>query len=742
MKLKKIKSNGHVWHFVQTGGLMQLQIRSIDDVLNLDSLDPKLWVALSCPVTGLEFSEETLKTLDLDNNGRVRVPEILAASAYIKKYFKHPEVIMTEGDSIPLDSLGDEPFECGHSPAESARSILNILGKNDANEITLKDVQVNDKLFSPAVYNGDKVLPAEAVKDETASKVVSDIINATGGADDISGAKGITRDQFKAFFDDLRGMHDWREAAQKNAPEIFFLDFRTDSAAQAFIAVKDKINEFFLRCSVDAYSSDLSSNLHAKDLESLSGGLDTEKLALLPLAEVNEKKILPLKDGVNPEWTEKMNVFASDVVSSIFGEGKNSLTEDEWRGIEKKFNPYMSWFGAKPSNSASSLTFERVDEILSSDAEQIIDHALSEEEKHPPIALATCDLKKMILLRRDFVRLLKNYVSFEEFYDPDKAAVFQCGTLYLDGHSCDLCFKVTDAAKHGAMSPLSQCYLLYCDCVKKNSGEKMQIAAMVSAGGRDNLIVGRNGLFYDTDGNDWDATITKIVENPISIKEAFWSPYKKVAKLIQEKVSKAASEAEGKVSAKMSSAVEKPTEAATNAAANSKKIDVGTIAAISVAFTGIATVVGGLLQAFFGLGAWIPLGVVGIILLISLPSMFIAWMKLRQRNIAPILDASGWAINGNVKINIKLGSAMTHTAVRPKDSTLDPFDPFAQKGFPWKRVIFLVILLALIVTAVVLIVKNPNGMQGVWTDIKAFFAKFSVKAAETVSEVPAAPAAQ
>jgi len=278
--------------------------------------------------------------------------------------------------------------------------------------------------------------------------------------------------------------------------------------------------------------------------------------------------------------------------------------------------------------------------------------------------------------------------------------------------------------------------------VKKNSGEKMQIAAMVSAGGRDNLIVGRNGLFYDTDGNDWDATITKIVENPISIKEAFWSPYKKVAKLIQEKVSKAASEAEGKVSAKMSSAVEKPTEAATNAAANSKKIDVGTIAAISVAFTGIATVVGGLLQAFFGLGAWIPLGVVGIILLISLPSMFIAWMKLRQRNIAPILDASGWAINGNVKINIKLGSAMTHTAVRPKDSTLDPFDPFAQKGFPWKRVIFLVILLALIVTAVVLIVKNPNGMQGVWTDIKAFFAKFSVKAAETVSEVPAAPAAQ
>jgi hypothetical protein len=263
--------------------------------------------------------------------------------------------------------------------------------------------------------------------------------------------------------------------------------------------------------------------------------------------------------------------------------------------------------------------------------------------------------------------------------------------------------------------------------VKQGTGEKMQIAAMVSSGNRDNLIVGRNGLFYDRDGNDWDATVTKIVENPISIREAFWSPYKKVAHLIQDKITKAASDAEGKVSEKMSAAVEKPTEAATNAAASSKKIDVGTIAAISVAFTGIATVVGGLLQAFFGLGAWIPLGIVGLILLISLPSMFIAWTKLRQRNIAPILDASGWAVNGNVRINIKLGSVLSHSAVRPKNSTLDLKDPFAQKRFPVKRVILLLILIALIVLALVLVIKNEHGISGVWNDIKTLIGKFAIK---------------
>ena len=740
MKAKRMNSGSHAWHFVQTGGLMQVDFKSIDDVLNLDKLDQKLWVALACPVSGLEFSDETLQILDMDKDGRVRVPEILAATDYIKKYFKRPEVIMEEGDTIPLDALGDEPFECGHSPSESASSILHILEKDNATEIGFDDISVNDKLFSPTVFNGDKILPAEVIHDETACNVVKEIIDATGGCDDISGVKGINREQFEAFFNDVQAIHDWREMAQKDAPGIFFLNFGTDAAFSAYSEVKDKIDEFFMRCSVDSYSDDLSRKLGERDLESMQDGLDKENLSLLPVASINKEKNLPLKKGINPMWADKIKTFAEQVVSQLFDSDKESLTEIEWKKIKDDFEPYSAWFSAKPDNSASSLSFERVDEILSSDARQIIEHNLAEEEKHPPVALATVDLKKMLLLRRDFLKLLKNYVSFKEFYDPDQLAIFQCGVLYIDGHSCDLCFKVSDAAKHASMSPLSQCYLLYCDCTQKATGKTMQIAAMVSAGRTENLMPGRNGLFYDREGKDWDAVITKIVENPTSIKEAFWSPYKKLARFVQEKVTKMASDAENKVSDKMSATVDHPAEAATNAAAaTSKKIDIGTIAAISVAFTGIATVVGGLMQAFLGLGAWIPLGILGIILLISLPSMFIAWNKLRQRNIAPILDASGWAINGNVKISIKLGNTMTHTASRPKGSTLNPYDPFEQKGFPIKRVIFAVIILVIVVLALVLIIKNPNGIVGVWENIKDFFGKFAVKASEAVeTAVPAA----
>ena len=294
------------------------------------------------------------------------------------------------------------------------------------------------------------------------------------------------------------------------------------------------------------------------------------------------------------------------------------------------------------------------------------------------------------------------------------------------------------------MAPLSQCYLIYCDCNRKTTGEKMSIAAMISAGNRDNLIVGRNGVFYDRDNNDWDATITKIVENPISIKEAFFSPYKKLMRMIQERISKAAADAENKVTAKMTAAVNDPKAAAANAqasaqtAAPKKLFDIGTIAALGVAVSGFATVLGTIIGVITRQWYMPPLFIVGLMLIISLPSMVLAWLKLRQRNIAPILDADGWAVNGNVKINIPLGSFFTHTGVRPNGSKLDSYDPYAQKRFPWKRILLIVVLVAIVVLALVLILKF--GLVGAWEQVKNFFIGIGQKFSTNPVPADAVPA--
>ncbi len=720
----------HVWHFMQSGGLLQLKITSIDDVLNLKELDPKLWVALACPVKGLEYSEETLELLDTDHNGRVRLPEVLQAVTYIRTHLKEPAVIMTEGSSIPLTALGESPFDCGHSPQESARAVLHILGNDSASEISLEDVTASEKLFAPNVINGDGVLPPDVFADEELQAVVKDIIACTGGKDDVSGVKGITREQTTAFFADLRAVRTWRDEAQAAAPSIFFLKDATESAFAAYERVRDKINDYFLRCSLASYNSGMSeaaaAALHAREEELLALSLLSEEaLSSPPLAAPHAEKVLIFDEKLNPVWKAALDEFALRVLEPLLGAGNTTrLTEATWKQITAAFAPYEAWCAARPANTVSAVGFERVDELLASSAEEALFAQFDKEDAHPPLALAAKELKKLLLLRRDFVTLLRNFVSFEDFYamDSKKPAVFQCGTLYIDGRATTLCFRVLDSAKHAALSPLSQCYLLYCDCKRPSENRTMQIAALISAGSRDNLIVGRNGLFYDRDGNDWDCTVTKIVENPISIREAFWMPYKKVSRMIQERVAKRAAESETAVNAKLSQAVEKPGEAAAATAADgAKKFDVGTIAALGVAVSGFTAVIGTVLGILTRQWWMPPVFVVGLILLISLPSMVLAWLKLRERNIAPILDASGWAVNGNVRITIPLGALLTTMRRRPRNSKLNALDPYAEKRFPWVRTVLCLVLLAAVCGGIALLAHCGWNVRSAWAACTALF---------------------
>jgi hypothetical protein len=87
--------------------------------------------------------------------------------------------------------------------------------------------------------------------------------------------------------------------------------------------------------------------------------------------------------------------------------------------------------------------------------------------------------------------------------------------------------------------------------------------------------------------------------------------------------------------------------------------------------------------------------VIGLLLMISGPSMLLAWLKLRRRNLGPILDANGWAINSRARINVSFGAAMTELAAIPKGSQRLLHDPFADKTPPFKLYIAMATLLVL-----------------------------------------------
>ena len=278
-------------------------------------------------------------------------------------------------------------------------------------------------------------------------------------------------------------------------------------------------------------------------------------------------------------------------------------------------------------------------------------------------------LRKLILIHRDFYRLLRNFVTLEDFYDNDQTTVasFEAGTLIIDQRACHLCVRVADLPKHDSQAPLSGMYLLYCNCENKKTGKTMQIVAAMTQGEIKNLSVGKNAVFYDNDGLDYDASVFKIIENPISIRQAFWTPYRKLSKWVEEKINKSASEKDAAVMGDMTSKAEnvKVEGEAPKPAFDIAKF-AGIFAAIGMALGMIGTMLVAVAKGWVTLTWWQQLLVFfGILLLISGPSMIMAWLKLRRRNLAPVLNANGWAVNADAIISVPFGRKLTEQVAFP-----------------------------------------------------------------------------
>lgn len=516
------------WSFANVGGVTRVRIKSAEDVRHLGELDKKMWTVLSCPVNGLEISSDSLRLMDQDGDGQLRLKEVVATADWLCATLRDPQSLFEQSDVIKIENIADEGI----------RVISDKLQKDG--KVALADVQA----------------AIDAIAIET--------------------------------------------------PEMPAAPFEADVIA----AYKAKSPEYA------AY-------------------FEQEKLQKLGLASIPE-------DAPKPGMTEKKFIEMGDQISKW---------ESEVESIKSKVESELA---------AAKAEFE--------------------------------PLRKLLLLHRDFYRLLRNFVTLEDFYDNDEKTVasFLAGTLILDQRACKLCIRVNDLAKHDSQAPLSGMYLLYCNCENKKTGKKLQIVAAMTQGEIKNLSVGKNGIFYDNNGLDYDATVFKIIENPISLRQAFWNPYRKMAKWVEDKINKSAAEKDAKTFDDMTAKV------ATAADPNAEKKSAFDIAKFAGIFAAIGMALGMIGTALVKVGeGWISLTwwqqiivFVCILLIISGPSMIMAWMKLRRRNLAPVLNANGWAINADSIISVPFGLKLT-------EQVRFPFTKNPAKKNPAGK-IFLVILLLII----------------------------------------------
>jgi hypothetical protein len=707
----------HTWKFFRAGGFNQVVIGSGADLLNLDQLDQKLWVALACPATGVEFDKTTLALIDTDKDGRVRASELIAAAKWAGGLMKNPDDLLKGSATLRPSAINDATPE-GKLIANFARQVL---GKTDTAEVMFDEAASAAQTFAAKTFNGDGIVPADSASDEATKAVIADIINCLGADTDASGKPGVSQAKVDQFFVAAAAYSDWWKKAEGDA-SVLPLGLNTEVAAAAVKAVKAKVDDYYARGRLAAFDPRSVNALNCDEKEYAALGAkeltnNHSDIANLPLAQVGATTPLPLTQGINPAWADAIAALQTHAITPLLG-AKTVLTEADWHALVGKLAAFDAWNANKAGGAVEKIGLQRAREILATKAKETLTALIAKDKGEEGNSVAVIGLHRLIHYHRDLAKLCRNFVNFGDFYGRKDKAIFQAGTLYLDQRSCDLCLTVDDAGKHAAMAGMAGTYLAYCDCVRKGSGEKLQIVAAFTGGDSDNLIVGRNGIFYDRKCRDWDATITKIVDNPISIRQAFWSPYKKLVRMIEERAAKQGAEADVAATAQLTAVANSPIAPASPGAPAAQKkpaFDPSVIALISLALGSLAAAFAGILGFLGKFEAWqVPLVVIGIMLVISAPSMAIAWLKLRKRNLGPILDANGWAVNAKARMNVPFGGALTGVAALPPGATFSAADEYAEKPAAWPKLL----LVAFVIWFLWAFLNDSEGRLYRWTDGK------------------------
>ena len=554
--------SNYKWNYVSVGGSTRVKISSGEDIRHLPELDKKLWTVLACPTTGLEIDSESLRLMDTDGNGKLRVTEVQEAAKWLCSVLKNPQTLFRQRAELKLDDIADEAIQAvAKEIVESKKSKVESEGEklDKPDLITLADV--------------DAVLEAIKIDEQPVPEAPIEA--------DVMAAHKAKKEEYTAYY-------------------------------------------------------------------------ELDKLQKIGLAQISEETVKP------------------------------GMTEKKYQEMGAQI---AAWEEAKKA------------------AEEANAKALADAKaKYMP-------LRKLLLLSRDYVLLLHNFVTLQDFYDlSDKLGIFQAGTLMIDQRACHLCLRVTDMAKHDLQAGLSGMFLVYCDCENQTLKQKIQIVAAVTVGEVQNLTVGKNAVFYDRQGREWDATVYKIIDNPISIRQAFWTPYRKFGNWVTELINKRAAEKEQKQFENITTKVDEKSQqmpAATDAQAEkpqpqkAQPFDIakfaGIFAAFGMALGAIGTMLVSVAKGWVVLTWWQQILVIlGLLLLISGPSMLIAFLKLRRRNLAPLLNANGWAVNADAIINVLFGATLTDQAKYP---VLKLKDPFVKEGMPaWQK--WLIAALVVIVLAV------------------------------------------
>jgi hypothetical protein len=575
------------------------------------------------------------------------------------------------------------------------------------------------------VSDAGVVLLKAAEEDEGVAEFMGDILATVGGAEHPSGEPGVGVAQLDRFLAEAKARLDWEAKGEmpegEAATDVMPFGPETPELHGLLSEVRSKIDEYFAQCSVVALDRNLAGRLPPLEgeLEETNFG-DPDAIEGFmknaPLAPPNAEWVLDIEGPVNPYYAQRVRALRDRLLSRMLEDGLKRLRQTDWRRVKDRFDAYEAWRAAKPETPVENLGMDRLGKYLEGPyAEKV--RKLIDRRKETTLQLDNIRLaEKLVLFQACLLDFANNFVSFPHLYDPGSRAMFEMGTLIMDGRRFNMAVGVQSRAEHEAVAKTSDIFVLYIEVAGESGKKPYEVAVPVTSGGRGNLVAGKRGIFQDIEGREWDARVVQIIQNPISLGEAIVAPFKRIGGLITGKIEQLTSAAEKKLdvttqetlsqvgTVEQSGAPQPAPQPQT--ASNRGLMAGGLLAGGGVAIAAVSSALAYISSVVAKHNFWILAGIGGAVLAVLLPSVILAFIKLRSRDLSAILEGSGWAINARMRL----------TQRQSRYFTMSPPYPRGAKGFAilrkWIAWILVLAVIAALVWGVIYLAGRQSGDEG------------------------------
>lgn len=671
--------------FHRHGKTFQLCIETAEDLDHVLELDESLWVATSAPVAAFRCDPKLLTVLDADANGRLSSDEIKAAIRWLSARLADRSQLAACVDCLPLSAINAATPE-GQALLTSARYVLKTLGQESADAITLAQVREFLATVQARPLNGDGIIVPEAAEDAELAGFVNDVLATVQGGKDVSGRNGISEQHVAAFMKAVPAYLEWRRGldipAGESVTALMPLGPETVQLYGLYREHADKVELFFRLCRVLRFDPRSASRVagpeaNLQTLDPVKQELVEAYLQGLPLAPPNVDGKLPLdEDAVNPLYRHWIRALRTQLLPRVLESVPDAISARDWRCVSDCLAAHDAYVKGKQGGAVESLPIEKLQRYQQEPRfGQEVRELIEADKAVAGLLTGIAQVEKLLLLHQHLLRLLNNLVSFPELYRTDDRALFEMGSMVMDGRWFNMAIPVTDIAGHSAVAKNSNLFVMYLE-ITGTANEKFNVVVPVTSGTKGNLANGKRGVFFDTKKKEYDARVIQVIENPVSLQEALAAPFVRLWRLAEGKIESWSGSAEKQLQAEFTQTLSTAAQPAASGPPDGKAsameargmfMGLGlTVAAMGSAFAFITKTFSAMQfrHLLYGLSC--------AAVVVMLPITLIAILKLRRQDLSPLLEGCGWAVNARMRLNRDQRRFFTRVEPYPADAVGTP----------------------------------------------------------------------